>query len=118
MEEKEDFVFNPELHLEQSELSDLASVFSHPGFKVLIKVQRTCVDFFIRQWLNSDIANDQEILALHRQAKTAAQLSTLFLDTMKNAIYDYTHSQPSDEPIDGAPGLDFGEISIEEEGIL
>lgn len=113
MEDK--FEFKPELELDQQDISELAAVYGQPGFKVICKIHRTCVDWFIKQLVNTDGVKKDDVLVRHMQAQVAAQLYTLMLDSINNVVAEYIHSRPSDKPVNAAPGLDFGE-DIESEG--
>jgi hypothetical protein len=114
-----DFTFKPELVLDQQEIAELAAVIGQPGFKVVAKIHRTCVDWFVRQLINTDVKDKDAIIARHMQSQTAAQLYTLVLDSINNTVDEYIHSRPSDKPVDAVQGLDFGEDSnTEEDSVL
>lgn len=100
--------FEPVIELSPDEAGMLAAIMSHPGFKVIQKICKSTVDQFAVAMLNADEADEKRILSLHRSAKVAAQLYTMQLNRMKNAVNDYIQSQPSDKPIDVAEALDIG----------
>ena len=106
----EDFKeFNPEINVSMDDASNLAAVMSHPGFKVIQKISRACVDTFVGNWLNQE--TDEGVLRTHQYAKVAAMLYTMQLNRMKSIVDDFTHSQPSDTPVDVAAALDIGEFT-------
>jgi len=105
--------FDPDIHIGQDEAAALAAIMAHPGFKVVQKICRACVDQFIVGWINQ--VEDADVLRAHRHAKVAAQLYTMQLRMMKNVVDDYIHSQPTDKPIDSAEALDIGEFSHPED---
>lgn len=102
-----DFSFNPEIELKKEEVAALASIVAHPGFEVMKRVFRTCVDWFIKEMINANVSNEKDIIAKHNQAKTAAQLYTLFLGVINEEILQYVHSQPNNKPVDSGEGLDL-----------
>lgn len=103
--------FSPEIHLDRTEQSALASVASQPGFLVIQKIGRACVDQFVVKWLNQE--TDDDILRAHKHAKVAAQLYTALLTEIKSQVDEYIHTQPQDKPIDIAASLDIGEFAQE-----
>lgn len=113
-----DFEFKPELILDQQELSELAAIYGQPGFKVVNKIHRTCVDWFVKQLINTPITKPEDVLARHVQSQTAAKLYTLLLDAINNTVQEHIHSLPSGKPVEGAPGLDFGDETGQEEDSL
>lgn len=107
--------FSPEIELTKEELSALASIYGQPGFKVLTKMFRSCVDWFAIKMINADPSDKEDVLAKHVQAKTAAQLYTLLLENINENVMQYIHSMPSDKPIEAATGLDLGDFAEAEE---
>lgn len=108
----EDFSdFNPEIEISPSEAGELAAVMAHPGFKVIQKISRCCVDMFVKDWINQD--TEEKILKAHKYAKVAAMLYTMQLNNMTMVVDTYVHSKPSSKPIDVAEALDIGEYSHE-----
>ncbi len=103
--------FNPEVNLDRAEQSALASVTSQPGFAVIQKIGRACVDQFVVKWINQ--TTDEDILRAHRHAKVAAQLYTAFISEIKLQVDEYMHAQPQDKPVDVAASLDIGEFTHE-----
>jgi hypothetical protein len=110
----DNFEFNPELELNQQELADLTGIYGQPGFKVLNKIHRNAVDWFIKQCINTDAADKDKVLSRHMQMQTAAKLYTLLLDNVNNIVVEHIQGMPSTKPVEGAPGLDFGEDAVEE----
>ena len=104
-----DFTFKPELMLDQQELSELVAIYGQPGFKVINKIHRTCVDWFVKQLINAPATDKEEVLVRHLQSQVAAQLYTLLLDSINNMVSEHIHSQPSAKPVEAAQGLDFGD---------
>ena len=113
-----DFSFKPELVLDQQEMSELAAVYGQPGFKVINKIHRTCVDWFVKQLINTDATKPEAVLIRHQQSQIAAQLYTLLLDSINNTVSEYIHSMPSDKPVNAIEGLDFGDESGEEGSLI
>ncbi len=105
--------FSPEVHLDRNEQSALQSVVAQPGFAVIQKIGRACVDKFVVKWMNQE--TDEDILRAHKHAKVAAQLYTALLNEIKYQVDDYIHTQPQEKPIDVAEALDIGEFTHEEE---
>lgn len=118
MEKKDEFVFNPELELERKEIAELAAIYSQPGFKVLTKIHRTSVDWFVKNLLNTDGVKKDEVLIRHNQAQVAAQLYTLLLNYVNNLVHEYVHSQPTNKLVESAEGLDIGDVYGEEDNVL
>ena len=110
----DNFEFNPELELNQQELADLTGIYGQPGFKVLNKIHRNAVDWFIKQCINTDAADKDKVLSRHMQMQTAAKLYTLLLDNVNNIVVEHIQGMPSTKPVEGAPGLDFGDTMEEE----
>ena len=104
---QEEFVFDPEFELQPEELSALASVYGQPGFKVITKILRKSVDWFIKQLINADPAIPNEVLSRQNQAKTAAQFYTLWLDNINELVMQYIHAHNTGKTVEAAPGLDF-----------
>ncbi len=113
--------FNPDIELDRGEQSSLAAILAQPGFKVLQKIGKACVDQFVVSWINQ--TKEEDVLRAHRHAKVAAQFYTAFLQTVHNEVSDYIHSQPQDKPVDSTEALDIGEhvaygADLEEEPIV
>ena len=113
----EDFTsFNPEVAVTPDEAASLAAVMAHPGFKVVQKISRACVDSLVGEWLNQEKPDD--VVRLHGYAKVAAMLYTMQLNRMNFIRETFIHSQPSDKPIDVAAALDIGEYTREGEEMV
>ena len=103
--------FNPEVNLDRTEQSALASVVSQPGFAVIQKIGKACVDQFVVSWLNQ--IEEKDVLRAHSHAKVAAQFYTALLNNIKFEVDEYIHTQPQDKPVDVAAVLDIGEFAHE-----
>lgn len=101
--------FNPEVELDRTEQSALASIVAQPGFAVIQKIGRACVDQFVVSWINQ--TEDKDVLRAHMHAKVAAQLYTALINNIKFHVDTYIHSQPQEKPIDVAASLDIGEYT-------
>lgn len=111
--------FNPELELQPEDAAELASLRAHPGFKVLQKIFKCGVDQFVLTMINTDQSNQDEVLARHNAARTAAQFYTWVVNAINNTVYEYVHSVPSEKPIDVTEHLDIGDFAtIDDEEIL
>jgi hypothetical protein len=101
--------FNPEIHLERAEQSALASIVAQPGFAVLQKICRACVDSFVVSWINKD--TEEEVIRAHSRAKVSAQFYTLMLNHINEQVDAYVHDQPQTKPLDVTENLDIGEYT-------
>jgi hypothetical protein len=101
-------VIEPDIVINQDEAAALAAIMVHPGFKVVQKISRSCVDSFIQGWINKE--TDEEIIRAHRHAKVAAQLYTMQLRRMRNVVDEYMHLHQDEKPIDVTESLDIGEF--------
>ena len=103
--------FRPEIDIDRAEQSALASIVSQPGFAVLQKIGKCCVDQFVVKYLNTPSENEKEVLSAHRSARVAAQLWTSLLANIRFEVEEYVGSIPSDEPVESAQNLDLGEYT-------
>lgn len=101
--------FNPDIELNRGEQAALTSIVGQPGFQTLLTIGRSCVDGFVVDWLNQE--EDKDILRAHRYAKVASQFWTMFIDRINNTVIEYTHSIPSEKPIESAENIDIGEYT-------
>lgn len=113
--------FNPEIDLDRGEQSSLAAVYSQPGFKVIQKIGKACVDQFVVSWINQ--VKEEDVIRAHRHAKVAAQLYTAIMQSIHNEVSDYIHTQPQEKPVDSTEALDIGEhvaygADVEEEPLF
>lgn len=107
--------FNPEVHLEDIERAELSVVVAHPGFKVIKKIFRSCVDVFAIDLLNTPTSADDEILSKHRDARVAAQLYTLLANRINTESQAYVASKISLEPVNVTEDLDIDDNYNEDE---
>jgi hypothetical protein len=103
--------FNPELNLDRSDQSALASIVNQPGFKIIERIGKYCADQFILNMLNTDETSEDDILIRFKMAKVGAQYHTMFMNAIVNEVVQYVHSTPSDKPIESAENLDIGEYT-------
>jgi hypothetical protein len=101
------FEFNPDISLDRAEQSSLASIIAQPGFAVVQKIGKSCVDSFVVAWINKE--QDEDVLRAHRHAKVAAQFYTMLIQRIKDEVDEYIHTQPQEKPLDVAQSLDIGE---------
>ena len=107
MEKNEKVEFNPDIDLDRSEQGALTSIVSQPGFAVLQKIGKSCVDQFLVDWINTN--NDEDIIRAHHYAKVAAMFYTRFIARINNEVNYYVDSQPSEKPVESGIGIDLGE---------
>jgi hypothetical protein len=115
-EELQEFYFNPELNLQPEEIAYLASVYGQPGFKVIAKILRKGVDWFIKNLVNANASKTEEVVTAQIKSQVAAQMYTLWLNQINELVVQYVHSQPTDKPVESVQGLDFGETHIDDGG--
>lgn len=113
--------FNPEVNLDRAEQAALASIIAQPGWAVVQKIGKACVDQFVVQWINQ--VKEDDVIRTHKHAKVAAQFYTSLLNNIKFEVEKYIHTQPQIKPLDPTEVLDIGEYThstdeIEEESIL
>jgi len=109
MEKQEKLEFNPELELDRGEVSALAAIVSQPGFTVLQKIGKACVDQFVVKWINQEKPDD--VIRAHHRAKVAAQVFTALMQRIQYEVETYVQSQPNDKPIEAGIGVDLGETT-------
>ena len=109
-----EFKFNPEIGVSDTEAAQLGAMMGHPGFKVWLKISRSCADRFITHLLEAEDTDDNEIITRYRIAKIASQLLTMQCARMENIVGAWTASRDNDKPVDSAQGLDLG-ITAQEE---
>jgi hypothetical protein len=116
----EELKFNPDIELDRSEQSALASIIAQPGFKVIQKIGKACVDQFVVDWINQ--VKEEDVIRAHHHAKVAAQFYTMLVSRIKNEVDTYINTQPEETPVDVTEGiLDIGEYvhgEIEQEEAL
>jgi hypothetical protein len=107
MDKKDKIEFNPDIELDRGEVSALAAIVSQPGFAVLNKIGKACVDQFVVTWINQDKPDD--VVRAHHRAKVAAQVYTALMQRIQYEVDMYIQSQPNDKPIEAGIGVDLGE---------
>jgi hypothetical protein len=107
MDKIEKLEFSPDIELERGEQSSLASIVSQPGFKVLERLGKACVDQFVVKWINQEKPDD--VIRAHHRAKVAAQFYTGLIARIYSEVDYYLQSQPNDTPIEAGIGVDLGE---------
>lgn len=101
--------FKPELDLDRTEQAQLASIVGQPGFQVLQKIGKACVDQFVVASLNTPDEDEKAVLSKHRSARIAAQLWTSLIANIRFEVEEYIGGMPKDMPIESAENLDLGE---------
>ena len=107
MEKKDKFEFNPELELDRAEVGALTAIVSQPGFKILQRIGKACVDQFLVDWINA--ITDEDVLRKHLYAKTSALFYTRFIARINEEVNVYIEAQPRDTPVESGVGVDLGE---------
>lgn len=101
--------FNPEIRLDRQEQSALASIVGQPGFQVLQKIGKACVDQFVVSSLNTPDEDEEAVLSKHRSARIAAQLWSSLIANIRFEVESYIGSIPNDTPVESAENIDLGE---------
>jgi len=109
MDKLEKLEFNPEIELDRGDVSALAAIVSQPGFAVLQKIGKACVDHFVVKWINQE--KPEDVVRAHHRAKVAAQFYTGFIARIVSEVDYYIQSQPNDKPIEAGVGVDLGETT-------
>src|SRR5208283_1910139 len=110
--EKMEDKFAPELQLSPQEVSDLAGMVTHPGFKVFLKIGKSAVSQFDVDLLNQE--DDIKVLRAHKYARVSAKLFTMWLDRINQEVGDFTtHFREKDKIVDSGASLDLGEFTAE-----
>lgn len=111
----EDFNFNPNIELNQDEVTNLVGMMLHPGFKIEQRIWKACVNKFVNALINEEADDDKKVLVKHKIAKVAAQLYAQYSLYINNLYDQHLNSATNQKPIDAAEGLDMGDFTISEE---
>lgn len=101
--------FNPQIILTTEEKVNLSIVAVQPGYGVIHKILRSCVDALAVDLLNTDAAEADKVLARHRSAQVAAQLFEMLTNRINNEVY--LAGAPKADPVEDP--LDLGEVDTE-----
>ena len=104
----EDFL--PELELSDEDLTSIAGIIGHPGFKAYNKVWHHVVSTFAVKTINTEQSDRDLVLARHNASRVAAQLYQTVTNKINQSVSDFIHSRPSDKPIDPTDNLDLGGV--------
>jgi len=99
--------FIPEVTLEYGERAELATIISHPGFKIIDKIMKSVVAKFGVAMLNAP-EGSPEVYERHRSAKVAAQIYDGLINIINHEVQQYVGApKASDKPVDPTSILDM-----------
>lgn len=111
----ENLDFNPNIELNQDEVTNLVGMMLHPGFKIEQKIWKACVNKFVNALINEEADDDKKVLVRHKVAKIAAQLYAQYSLYINNLYETHMSLATNQKPIDAGEGLDMGDYTISEE---